>query len=318
MKVLRLLVVLAFAGCEVSSAVVPVGKDSYMVSSHVGGCLKCSAAVKSLKTANEFCTQQGKVVVVQNSSGATNPFGYDNGNQTIFSCVSADDPEYARPTLRQDKGVPPIPRPASVPAVSTGTGFAIHNPTTLITAFHVIEGARSIEVMCAASQQAAASIERVDPANDLALLKLSMPAPAHLALAPDNSATLGQKVFTIGFPVPGLLGTEAKYADGTISSLSGISDAANLLQVTVPSQPGNSGGPLADESGRLVGVMTSTAAVQGFFRRTGTLPQNINWAVRSEYVRPLLSGVPLQQAPAESSAVERVRQSSCMVSVSRT
>jgi predicted RNA-binding Zn-ribbon protein involved in translation (DUF1610 family) len=95
----------AVAGCQVSSPVVPAGKDSYMVSSHVGACVSCSAAIKSLKTANEFCAKQGKVVVVRNTSGATNPFGYDNGNQTIFSCVSPDDPEYTRPTMRKDNGV---------------------------------------------------------------------------------------------------------------------------------------------------------------------------------------------------------------------
>lgn len=158
-----------------------------------------------------------------------------------------------------------------------------------------------------------AVVERIDPANDLALLKLSAPAPSHLELAPENSASIGQRVFTIGFPVPGLLGTEAKYSDGSISSLSGLSGAANLLQITVPIQPGNSGGPLADESGRVVAVMTSTAAVQGFLRRTGTLPQNINWAVRSEYVRPLLSGIPFQQSNAQGRPIERVRQSTCML-----
>jgi hypothetical protein len=91
-----------------ASGVVPAGKDTYMVSSHVGACVSCSAAVKSLKTANEYCEKQGKVVVVRNTSGATNPFGYDNGNQTIFSCVSPDDPEYTRPTLRKDNGVTTI------------------------------------------------------------------------------------------------------------------------------------------------------------------------------------------------------------------
>jgi predicted RNA-binding Zn-ribbon protein involved in translation (DUF1610 family) len=79
-----------------------------MVSSHVGACVSCSAAITSLKTANDFCAKQGKVVVLRNTSGATNPFGYDNGNQTIFSCVSPDDPEYARPALRKDNGVTTI------------------------------------------------------------------------------------------------------------------------------------------------------------------------------------------------------------------
>lgn len=98
----------AIAGCEISSPVVPSGKDSYMVSSHVGACVHCSARIQSMKTANAYCTKQGKFAIVRNSSGATNPFGYDNGNDMIFSCVTADDPEYTRPALRPDNGVTTI------------------------------------------------------------------------------------------------------------------------------------------------------------------------------------------------------------------
>lgn len=96
------------AGCEISSPIVPSGKDTYMVSSHVGACVHCSARIQSMKTANTFCAKQGKFAIVRNTSGATNPFGYDNGNDMVFSCVSADDPEYNRPTLRQDNGVTTI------------------------------------------------------------------------------------------------------------------------------------------------------------------------------------------------------------------
>ena len=108
MRKVAYLLLIGLTGCKVSSPVVPAGKDSYMVSSHVAACVSCSAAIKSLKTANDFCAKQGKVVVVRNTSGATNPFGYDNGNQMIFTCVSADDPEYTRPTLRKDNGVTTI------------------------------------------------------------------------------------------------------------------------------------------------------------------------------------------------------------------
>ncbi len=79
-----------------------------MVSSHVAACISCSAAVQSLKTANAYCEKQGKGVVVRNTSGAVNPFGYDNGNQTVFSCVAKDSPEYVAPTLRRDNGVTTI------------------------------------------------------------------------------------------------------------------------------------------------------------------------------------------------------------------
>lgn len=80
--------IILLAGCEVSSPVVSAGKDIYLVSSHVGACISCSAAVQSLKTANAFCAKQGKIAAVRNTSGYTNPFGYDNSNQLYFSCVS--------------------------------------------------------------------------------------------------------------------------------------------------------------------------------------------------------------------------------------
>ena len=59
--------------------------------------------------------------------------------------------------------------------------------------------------------------------------------------------------------------------------------SASILQMSVPIQPGNSGGPLIDEHGRVVGIVTSTAALKNFLHFTGTLPQNLNWAVRAEY-----------------------------------
>jgi S1-C subfamily serine protease len=208
--------------------------------------------------------------------------------------------------------------PTQGPFVSTGTAFAVLTPTTLVTAFHAVKGAKSIEVSCGSGLKAMANIEKIDPANDLALIKTGLPAPAHLDLAPDNSLTIGQKVFTVGFPVPDILGLEAKYAEGSVSSLTGLGGAVNLLQITVPLQPGNSGGPLSDEAGRVVGVVTSSAAVQAFLRHTGTLPQNVNWSVRSEYLRPILTGVFAQTAYQETSPVERVRKSVCLIRASST
>jgi hypothetical protein len=80
-------------------------RQSYQVSSHVGGCVSCSAAVKSLQTANQFCASIGKFVIVRNATNTTNPFGYVVANELTFSCVDKDDPEYVRPTLRKDNGV---------------------------------------------------------------------------------------------------------------------------------------------------------------------------------------------------------------------
>jgi hypothetical protein len=94
-----------FSACQTSSQVVQAGKDTYMVSSHVAACVSCSASVQSLKTANEFCLKQGKYVSIRNSQSTTNAFGYEVGNELIFSCITEADPENIRPSLRNDIGV---------------------------------------------------------------------------------------------------------------------------------------------------------------------------------------------------------------------
>jgi S1-C subfamily serine protease len=85
-----------------------------------------------------------------------------------------------------------------------------------------------------------------------------------------------------------LLGQEPKVADGIINALSGIRDDAGFMQISIPIQPGNSGGPVVTEDGLLVGIVSSTASIAPFFERTGTIPQNVNWAVHSSLAVALL------------------------------
>lgn len=107
-EVVTVLLGLAVAACKVSSPVTPTGKDTYLVSSHVAACVTCSAAVQGLQTANKFCAQTGKFVVVRNTNSVTNIFGYTVGNELTFSCVDQNDPEYQRPELRKDNGTTTI------------------------------------------------------------------------------------------------------------------------------------------------------------------------------------------------------------------
>lgn len=171
---------------------------------------------------------------------------------------------------------------------STGTGFAISENGLIATACHVIQGAKTIKVYLSKDSFISAMIIHSDPMNDLALLKIENPTPNFLQIAPMRSVKMGDKVFTIGFPMSSVLGQEAKYSDGVVSALSGLKDASSFLQITVPIQPGNSGGPLVNEKGEVVGIITSTAAILPFIKESGTLPQNINWAVKTDYLRPLI------------------------------
>ena len=85
-----------------------------------------------------------------------------------------------------------------------------------------------------------------------------------------------------------ILGKEVKYTDGSISSLSGLQGDATFFQINVPIQPGNSGGPLVNADGDVVGVVTATAAVEAFYKSVGAMPQNVNWAVKGAYASLLL------------------------------
>src|SRR5712691_671199 len=181
----------------------------------------------------------------------------------------------------------PIPPKATTASV-TGTCFAVSPVGDLATAYHIIKNAKQIRVMLANGSWEEPELSESSPANDVAILKLRVQTPEFLSLAPPRSAQVGQRVFTMGFPAVSLLGIEPKFSEGAISALSGPGGERNFIQVTVPIQPGSSGGPLVNESGRVLGLMTSTVAILPFVRITGSLPQNINWAINADVARPLI------------------------------
>ena len=215
-------------------------------------------------------------------------------------------------------GTDPVP---TAPLVQgSGTAFIVHPDGRLLTAHHVIDGATSISVSCNGEPAVPATVTSSSVATDLAILEASgeLGTDSFLRLSPQRVPSLGDTVFTIGYPTPDLLGTDPKYTNGTVSALSGLRGDASFLQISVPIQPGNSGGPLVNEDGDVIGVVVATASAPAFIRATDSIPQNINWAVKSAFASVLFEPPPADRTPttdADTTVIERVTAATCLVRV---
>jgi S1-C subfamily serine protease len=179
----------------------------------------------------------------------------------------------------------------------------------------VIDGARSIAISFQGGEPISASVLRTSEATDIAVLYVDRPTTDFVAIGAVHSARTGMPVFTIGFPALWTLGIEPKFTDGTISALSGLRDEAAFLQTTTPVQPGNSGGPLVDDQGEVVGVIIGRAADEVFMNRYGSIPQNINFASKAENLVSVLDRAIATRKPTGSrrQAIDRAIKAVCLI-----
>lgn len=174
---------------------------------------------------------------------------------------------------------------------ASGTGFFITTDGYFVTNQHVVESAKSLVIRTANGKSYPAEVVRVDKANDLAILKAEGTFRA-LPVQNSQSVRRGDKVFTLGFPNISLQGVEPKYTDGVISSLTGFRDVPNQYQISVAVQPGNSGGPLISSLGNVVGIVKSKLDFGAALKSGGAIPENVNYAVKSNYLLELISTLP--------------------------
>ena len=181
--------------------------------------------------------------------------------------------------------------PATTKLKATGSGFFITEDGFFLTNYHVVEGSRKIELMTNSGIKKS-RIVRIEPDVDLALLKVEDHGFVPLPFAANESTTLGEDIFTIGFPIPSLQGFSPKMTKGVISSLNGLQDSDVHYQIDASIQPGNSGGPLVNNQGELVGVVVASLKEGIVIQKTGALPQNVNYAIKKKHVLDFLSQVP--------------------------
>jgi S1-C subfamily serine protease len=127
-----------------------------------------------------------------------------------------------------------------------------------------------------------------DEKHDVALLQVEAirrPLPVRRF----NELEKGQEVFTLGYPLVILQGQEQKATFGRVNALSGLQGDEVFAQIDVPIQPGNSGGPLLTSKGEVAGIVTSMLHPMATYQIAGVLPQNVNYAVKSDHIYSLIA-----------------------------
>ncbi len=185
---------------------------------------------------------------------------------------------------------------------SFGTGWPVQGGY-VVTNHHVVAGHNKIELMRSDGVKISGTIAINDAINDLVLIRVDDVNKLPPALPLASKAThAGAHVFTIGYPHPDFMGSEAKITDGLVSAVTGMGNDPRVYQISVPIQSGNSGGPLLNMKGEVVGITASKMRAAKVFNWTGDLPQNVNYAIKAGYLSMLLSSLPSKHDIPELSA----------------
>lgn len=268
------LLVVLLTSCAVNSGVVQLGNDNYMVSRQAAtgfsglGKLKAEA----MKEAHNTCQKTGKTVEIIKTIDSQPPYVLGNFPRTevYFRCVSESEL---------------VAVPVSKSATSSGTGFGISSDGIIATNSHVVNGSSKITVRGVNgdfSKSYSAKLLTEDKNNDLAIIQITEPSFTSFGEIPftiaNRTSDVGSSVFAMGYPLKAFMGDEIKLTNGIISSKSGYQGDVTTYQISVPLQPGNSGGPLFDQNGNLVGIVNAKL----------TMGENVSYAVKSQYLLNLL------------------------------
>ncbi|MFN0160980.1 MAG: S1C family serine protease [Burkholderiales bacterium] len=205
--------------------------------------------------------------------------------------------------------------PVLAQRLATGTGFFVTADGYFVTCHHVIVDSNSIMLRNLKGETFPARVVLTDKANDLAVLKVDgrfKPLP----VASSAGVRRGTAIVTMGFPNVRQQGIEPKVTDGIINSFSGAGNDVRVFQISAPVQPGNSGGPLVTMEGNVVGVVAAKLDAQAVARVTGDIPQNVNYAIKSQYLAALIERAAVAEPGLKSGLIgARVGESTRVVDV---
>ena len=222
--------------------------------------------------------------------------------------------------LAPESGPPPVALdPSKTKRTFYGSGMVFSSEGHVFTNHHVIDEGTDISIVVFANGQLIkrypATIVSKDAKIDLAILKVqgwsppegAQPTPPRVVSS--VQCKLGDPVFVLGYPLPSTLSSNVKYTKGDVSDTSGIGDDSSKIQHTASIQPGNSGGPMALLDGRVVGVVVSSLSASYMMKKTGSIPQGVNFSIKTDYLLTMakVAGINLPEYPVSVSPVDHVK-----------
>ena len=204
---------------------------------------------------------------------------------------------------------PPVPvaktptQDDEIISASSGSGFAVSSDGYVITNHHVIDGCQKV-VVHTKGKELPVTVVTYDPQNDLALLKGDFRPKTVFPLS-NNRPELLQDIYVAGYPFGNKVSTSVKVTKGIISSLTGIGNNFSNIQIDAALQSGNSGGPILDDLGNVVGVAVSKLDAKYMFDNFGSIPENTNFGIKSIIVRSVLDSNEVDSPPANQSEISK-------------
>jgi S1-C subfamily serine protease len=190
-------------------------------------------------------------------------------------------PESTKPAIKSD-----VPNDSSLPR-RMGSAFFIASDGIAITNAHVVSGCTEV------ADRAGSLSGRVvasDPANDLAILKFAIGEGQRIGtIRRTPPPQLGEEIVVFGFPMPGVLSREGVATTGSVNATEGLGGDSRYFQISAEFQRGNSGGPVLDRAGQVIGVAVSKLNALKLAVATGEIPQNVNFAIKADYLKSFLS-----------------------------